>query len=310
MDLSVIICTYNRSASLRRTLESIRGSNTPDHLEWELIVVDNNSDDDSRALVARYQELCSFPVFYVKEQQQGLSYARNCGIHESKGRLIAFTDDDVIADPDWIGCLVKAFAEYEVQCIGGRILPIWEAPKPKWLKEYLYYNVALLDYGNAPLYVETPCVWGANLAFRAEVFEKYGLFDTNRGRVPHKLYGDEETDFIGKLLEHGEKILYLPDAVVHHCISKKRMEKAYFRRCKFDQGELHGILFKDSSCRSIAGIPCFALKRFLGSIWYLAWSTLTFSAESFECQRQAIYTLGFLTGSLKRNSAKADARGE
>ena len=300
MDLNVVICTYNRSASLARTLESIRGSCIPDHLEWELIIVDNNSDDDTRAVVERYQELCAFPVLYVKERRQGISHARNRGINASTGRFIAFTDDDVIVDRNWIGNIVRAFAEYDVQCIGGKILPVWEKPKPKWLSKDLYGYIALLDYGDRPLYMEKPLLWGANLAVKAEAFEKYGLFDTTRGRLPHKLYAGEETHFLVRLLEQGEKIVYLPDVIVHHCISKKRMRKAYFRKWNFDQGELHGMLFDDCSCGSIAGIPRFAVKSLVDSMVYFLLTCVTSNGDSFEYQRRAIYYAGFITGRLKR----------
>ena len=213
MDLNVIICTYNRSASLKRTLESIGGACIPERLEWELIIVDNNSDDDTRAVVESYQQNSSLPIVYLKEKKQGLSHARNCGITASRGKIIVFTDDDVIVDRNWIGNIVKAFAEYDVQCIGGRILPVWAEPQPKWLSKCLWADIALLDYGDHPLYMETPNLWGANLAVKAESFQKYGHFDTDRGRIPEKLYGDEEVHFLGKLLDHGEKLLYLPHAV-------------------------------------------------------------------------------------------------
>lgn len=300
MDLNVIICTYNRSASLQRTLESIRSSSLPDHLEWALIIVDNNSADDTRAVVERYQELCRFPIFYVKESQQGLSHARNRGISESTGKLIAFTDDDVVVDPNWIGSIVKAFAEYDVQCIGGRILPIWAKPKPKWLSVYFHPNLALLDYGDAPFYLDAPKLWGANLAFKAEAFQKYGLFDTNRGRLPHKLYGDEESHFLSTLLQQKERILYLPQAIVHHCIPEHRMSRGYFRKWNFHQGELGAILSEDIHCGSLWDDLYFAFRGLAVSVLYFSLSFLTSGKESFDYQRKAAYRLGFTKGRLMK----------
>jgi glycosyltransferase involved in cell wall biosynthesis len=299
MDISVVVCTYNRSASLRRTLESIRGSFVTSDLEWELIIVDNNSEDDTRDVVETYQELCEFRIRYVKEELQGLSYARNRGINESKGSFIAFTDDDVIVDRNWIGNIVTAFAEYDVQCIGGRILANWEKPKPKWLSKELYGYLALLDYGDFPFYLDKPELWGGNLSFKAEAFQKYGLFDTNRGRLPNKLYGDEETHFLSKLLEGKEKILYLPNAIVHHCIPKERMRKPYFRKWQFDRGELHGILLGDCLRRSILGVPYYAIKELISNVLFFLISLLTSNENSFKYQMKVIYSSGVLIGRLK-----------
>jgi glycosyltransferase involved in cell wall biosynthesis len=304
MDLNVIICTYNRSASLSRTLESIRESSIPDSLEWELIVVDNNSADDTKAVVEKYQKLCNFPISYVKELQQGLSHARNRGINEASGRILAFTDDDVIVDRHWIGNIAKAFDRYDVQCIGGKILPLWEGPKPRWLSVHFHPNLALLDYGDLPFYVEKANLWGANLAFKAETFLKYGLFDTNRGRIPDKLYGDEESHFLGKLLQKEERILYVPDAVVHHCISKDRMKRSYFGKWNFDQGELHGILSQDPHYGNIFAVVIIVLRAITISLIQFAVSFLISPKNAFNYQRKAAYRLGFTKGRLRRHYKK------
>ncbi len=197
------------------------------------MVVDNKSTDNTKEIVEDFQEHYPFRILYIKEKQQGLSHARNRGVRESKGRLIAFTDDDTVVDKRWVATIIKTFAEHaehNVQCIGGKILPVWEKPPPRWLSEELHDRLALLDYGDVPFYLIRPLIWGANLAVRTEAFKKYGLFSTDRGRLPNKLYSGEETHFLSRLLEGGESILYMPEAIVRHCISAEANEKDVFSK--------------------------------------------------------------------------------
>ncbi len=299
MDLSVIICTCNRPDSLKRTLDSVTDSVIPKDLEWELIIVDNNSKYNTDEIVKSVQDSCSFRVLLVKEDRQGLSFARNRGIHASTGRLIAFTDDDVVVDRNWIGAVVKAFTEYDVQCLGGKILPVWEKRVPGWLSEELYDRLALLDYGDVPFFLNKPVIWGANFAVRADAFETYGLFSTDRGRLPDKLYSGEETNFVSRLLEKGESILYMPDAVVHHCISGERMRKRYFRRWMFQHGELHGLLLGDYPYENFLGIPDYAAEKFRSDTSEFLRKLLAWNKKSFVYQLQVIESLGFMLGRLK-----------
>jgi glycosyltransferase involved in cell wall biosynthesis len=304
MDLSVVICTCNRSASLKRTLDSVNRLFIPENLEWELIIVDNNSKDDTEEMVNGVQERCNLPILFVKEEQQGISFARNRGIREAKGRLIAFTDDDVVVDQRWIGAVVKTFSEYDVQCIGGKILPVWEKPVPAWLLEDLYDRLALLDYGNVPLYLKEPVIWGANFAVRAAAFETYGLFSTERGRLPDKLYSGEETFFMSSLLEGGESILYMPDAIVHHCISEERMRKMYFRRWMFQHGELHGLLLGDYPYENFLGIPDYIVRKLREDLSAFLGTLLPLNNKCFVHQLRIIESLGFIIGRLKYKYGK------
>ena len=131
-------------------------------------------------------------------------------------------------------------------CVGGKILPIWEITKPKWLKSKLCNHLALLDYGDSVVYIEKPQIWGANFAVRSEMFQKYGMFDWNLGRRPGKLYSHEETELLQRLLNAGEKLLYYPSSIIYHHIPDYRMTKKYIRKWRFDQGELEGILIGDT----------------------------------------------------------------
>jgi GT2 family glycosyltransferase len=228
-------------------LNSLREALIPDGLACEFIVVDNNSDDDTRLVFEEIEQRCNSPIKYVFVNKSGLSYARNRGVREARGDIIAFTDDDVIVDKNWIQNIDRAFKEHDdVACVGGKILPIWETPKPEWLKSRWYSYLALLDHGDCAAYMDHPVLWGANIAFKSEVFKKYGLFDSNLGRRPGKLYSHEETDFLHRLRNAGEKLLYYPELIIYHHVPGNRTSKNYFRKWRFDHGELHGVLMGDA----------------------------------------------------------------
>ncbi|MGA9109397.1 MAG: glycosyltransferase [Smithella sp.] len=301
MKFSVVICTFNRAESLRRTLKSLREVVIPNHLSCEFIIVDNNSNDDTRLVVEEIEKHFELKIKYVFEDKQGISYARNRGIKEARGEIIAFTDDDVIVDKYWIQNIDKAFKEHDdVACIGGKILPIWEIPKPKWLKPDLYGYLALLDYGDFVVYMDTSKIWSANLAVKSEIFKKYGLFDTNLGRIPKKLYSGEETQFLQRLLTAGEKILYHPLLIVHHYIPANRISKQYMRKWEFDNGEMEGILLKDTKYSDIMVYHHRTTKiRLLKNVIVSLLKIVCFTNDRFNHELRICHVLGFLSGRIK-----------
>jgi len=253
--ISAVVCTYNRCESLKRTLKSFSEVVSPEGYSWELVLVDNNSKDETKMIAEEFKEGSGLNVKYIFEAKQGLSYARNRGINHSKGEIIAFTDDDVMVDRYWLSNIGRAFEEHDASCVGGKILPIWETPHPQWLRQDLHYMLALLDYGDKPFYVKSPIVWGANFSVKADIFKKYGGFDTHLGRIPGRLFAGEETEFVRRILNEGEKILYDPDAVVHHYIPSDKISKKYFRKWKYDQGVLRASLLRSSNHKKYLGMP-------------------------------------------------------
>ncbi len=277
----------------------------PKGLEWELLIVDNNSTDKTKEVVDDYIKTSWINCRYVFESKQGHSYARNRGVNEASGEIIAFTDDDVLLDQYWLKNIDQVFKGNNISCVGGRIFPIWEIRCPEWLSRnlwnviYLYGGLALLDYGEKPLYLNEAIIWGANFAVKKEMFDKYGIFNTLLGRVPGKLYAGEETTFIGSLIENGEKVLYAPDIIVHHCIPAERMRKSYFRKWLFDHGELSAIKMGIYSHRNILGIPLYLIKSTAMSFirWVIA---LPLSRDRcFIKELELLSNIGFIFGRLR-----------
>jgi glycosyltransferase involved in cell wall biosynthesis len=307
MKFSIVVCTFNRSASLRRMLKSLQDLVIPDHITCEVIVVDNHSDDDTRLVVEETAKHFTSEIRYVFEDKKGLSHARNRGIKEAGGEIIAFTDDDVIADKHWIQNIDRAFKEYaDAACAGGKILPVWEIPRPKWLKPDLYGYLALLDKGDSSAYMDALDIWGANFAVKSEMFKKYGLFDTNLGRTPAKLYSGEEAEFLLRLQNAGEKILYYPLSIIHHHIPACRMSKKYMRRWEFDNGEMEGILMKDTKHSDTMiyhhhPTKITSLKHVMVSLLKIVF----FADDRLNHELKICHISGFLSGRMKRMLAKS-----
>lgn len=239
MDFSVVVCTYNRPASLRETLESFTRLAVPPNLSLELLVVDNNSSDDTARVVQKFAEFSGLSIRYLFEPRQGKSHALNAGVREARGEVVAFTDDDVLFDPQWLINLEDLFKEYECIGVGGRVVPVWNHPKPSWLEMDGRQTVVHFDKGEAIRLFgadEGPPI-GANMAFRREAFEKYGLFRTDLGPGTGKqriTCEDEEFGF--RVMKAGEKILYAPAAIVYHPVDTQRLTQSYALRWSFNLG--------------------------------------------------------------------------
>jgi glycosyltransferase involved in cell wall biosynthesis len=273
---------------------------TADDFLWELVIVDNNSNDETNDVVSQFRATTTINVNYVVEKRQGLSFARNCGIQVKKGKITVFTDDDVVVDKFWLSNMVQAFKRYGAGCVGGKILPLWEYPPPKWLGSELYSYLALLDLGEDVLRLKTPNIWGANFAVASVLFEKYGGFDTKLGRQPNKLYGLEETALLDKLIRGGEKVYYCPEVVVHHCIPATRMKKAYFRKWKFDEGENRAIRSQDAEVKKPFRMLFKHIEHLIRTMVHFCRIVSFKPEEAFVDELKAISDLGYIRQTFRQ----------
>lgn len=236
-DITVVICTYNRSVSLARALTSIFASSGADFSSWEILVVDNNSTDDTRDVVDGFEKHYPGRIRYRFEPLQGLANARNSGVDAVITPLLAFTDDDVLVEAGWLQQLVSAFDDPHVVAVGGPVVPLWNSPKPHWLPQSRRYSLAPLALFDPQLNGNQLCEspFGANMAFRRALFAKYGKFRSDLGRTGKDLLSNEDTEFCERLLDGGEIIAFAPSAIVQHPILDERLSKSYFLRWWFDK---------------------------------------------------------------------------
>jgi glycosyltransferase involved in cell wall biosynthesis len=243
-DATILIATYNRATLLGETLDSIRRLRVRPGRQWEVLVVDNNSTDDTRAVVERHGAGFPVPLRYLFEARQGRSSALNAGIAASDGEVIAMTDDDVIVDEGWLDAACDVLLEKDgaIGYAGGPVAPIWEVDPPAWLdltRGDLWGTIAIQDHGDRPfVYEEARRVpLGANMAARRSFFTTIGSFRADLGRSSGRLVlGQEVPELLTRARAAGLRGMYLPAMRVRHHIPAKRLTRSYFRRWWFGKG--------------------------------------------------------------------------
>ena len=237
--LTLIICTYNREKYIGPLLDSIAKNDYPT-TDYEIVLVDNNCTDNTRGVcelfAAAHPEVT---LRYVVEPEQGLSAARNKGIKEAKGDIIIYVDDDALVDSDYIRIYAEHFAAHpDTMAAGGPIEPLYETEEPSWMSPYTKALLtAWMNYGDKVReYPQGRYPGGGNAAYRKEVFDRVGLFNTELGRKGNLLLASEEKDIFDKMKALGMKVLYLPTPVLHHSIPQSKLEEDYFNRLTLQIG--------------------------------------------------------------------------
>ena len=239
LDLSLIIATYNRAEQLMVTLESVAMQHHPT-ARWECIVVDNNSKDNTRERVEAFAAAHpTLQLRYCFEQNQGLSYARNRGIEEAKGEILAFVDDDERIVEEFIAAYVELFASHpDAMSAGGKIIAEYPTGRPHWMSKYTERPIANpMDFGHSVKpFPKGRIPGGGNMAMRRVVFERIGMFDTSLGRTGKQLIGGEESDLFERIEAAGMACYYVPRAVMYHIIPESKLTLDYFSRLAYNTG--------------------------------------------------------------------------
>jgi glucosyl-dolichyl phosphate glucuronosyltransferase len=242
--VSAIICTHNRSNYLKKALESLLKQDFPaDH--YEIIVVDNCSVDDTNKVVSRYSE--GTRLRYLYEPVLGLSHARNTGWTNATGKYVAFLDDDAIASPDWLNKILIVFETIKPRpgCVGGKVVPIWEGPRPGWLSDWLLHGLALVDWSDHPhILADLSQEWliGTNLAIPVEVLQKIGGFTHRLDRVGKSLLSSGDVFLEKQVAQLGYSVFYHPEILVNHHIMDARLDQSWFFRRYYWQGVSDAVM--------------------------------------------------------------------
>ena len=294
MNITVIVCTYNRGDLLAKALDTIAVQTVPEPFKWEVLVVDNNSSDRTRELVESYCVKNPARFRLVSERQQGLSHARNTGIRNARGEILAFTDDDIHVESGWLWNLTSSLHSGEWAGAGGQIMPICSGILPNWLTIDDFRTLgafAGFDLGTVAGPLTRP-PYGGNMAYRRDTFEKYGGFRVDLGRSGTNLEGREEVEFANRLLARGEKLRYEPAAVVRHSVPECRMSKSYVLRWYYSNGRSEVVdLGPPTDARwKLGGVPLYLFRRL--ARWTLQWMISIGAPRRFTCRRTVWYLAG------------------
>lgn len=234
--VSIVIPTYNREKMLSITIDSFINQLYPKN-RYEIIVVNNNSKDNTQSVINSYIEKYPNLIKTCFESRQGVHYARNTAAHATKGELLYYTDDDMIADENLIKNLVQVFIDNsDVASASGKVIPEWEIEPPVWVKENLNNGwLSLNDLGDQTIISKDDIgVFSCHQMLRREVFFKSGGF--NPENTAGEWIGDGETGLNIKIKELGFKFAYVGTSVIKHMIPPSRMTQEYLDKRLANQG--------------------------------------------------------------------------
>jgi glycosyltransferase involved in cell wall biosynthesis len=300
--ISVIIATHGRHASLVRTLEALARQDLP-RTAFEIVVVDNASTDGTPAVVRQLARRPGFPpLILLQEPRPGKTYAVNTGLGAAHGDLLAFTDDDVVPEPQWLRALSGAITETGADFAVGRIAPLWEAPPPAWVGPALHGVLAIPDNGPRRLEVrsgvnEHLMALAGNLAVRSGVFAAIGTWRTDLGKELGSLRSGEDHEFFLRMLRAGCRGVYEPTARVTHFVPAARLNRPYFRRWLYENGQMVAGLERQfpSTPHHVLGIPRYLWRQAARDLLDLAKGCRPGAArERFAAETRVLWFLGFL----------------
>jgi glycosyltransferase involved in cell wall biosynthesis len=298
IQISAIICTYNRDTYLGAAIDSLLSQDLA--ALFEVIVVDNGSSDRTQEVV---QQRASDPrVKYVYEPTIGLSVARNTGAKNASAEVLAYLDDDAVASPQWLRSLYSAYQQNSQLAIaGGKVTLIWPpgVEQPKWLSPGLAANLGAYDLGDSDISIQKPGLTprGLNYSIRRQFLADVGGFDPHLGRVGKNLLSNEELQMTELALQRGWEVYYLPKATVAHHVAPERLKPSWFLNRGWWQGISECYREQLAGKAGVEQLPRGGERFFRGlykSLQYI-WNP----AERFDKLVYAYGQIGYLNAAIK-----------
>jgi glucosyl-dolichyl phosphate glucuronosyltransferase len=325
---SIVICTFNRAALLRETLASLQALNPPDECATGIIVVDNNSTDDTPAVIAESaRDAIRFPVTGLVEPRQGKSFALNTALAHATGEILALADDDVLPSREWLRRIVDDFRSHDVTFVFGKVLPRWErVPPPALLTKQaqdIWGPLALVDYGDVPVEYHAENTGqrlpiGANLAFLRDAIIQIGGWRTDLGKVNNTLISGEDHEIFLRLRRAGLYAGYYdPLASVDHFVPASRVTRRYFRRWFFWHGKTQALILDDlypeldmARVPRVAGAPRFSWRQAFQQLG--RWAKTAVGRDrlsAFINELRVLQYAGFFIECFRRSRSRAGTAG-
>lgn len=260
--IDIIISTFNRANSLKRTLLSLEEMKWPSGYEYSVIAADNNSTDETRELVEGLAKRLPYKLRYCQESKPGKAHAMTKGLNLSKADIAAFIDDDVTLDANWMDVVIKNFQDKRISGLTGKIIPVYTLPKPTWYSDQLSIVLGSVDL--MPERKETRFATGANMAFRRTVLETVGFTGELNGLV------NEDTLLSHKVNKQNFKIMYDPSLIVYHHFQEEKFNREYFRQYYWNSGRTIAFVSQQSDQqekKKIFGIPLWRFRQAFEHQW-------------------------------------------
>ena len=303
--ISVIICSFNRSPLIPKLLADFRAKSAAVAGAWELLFVDNASTDNTAEAVGGFVKEGAMPIRYLFEPRRGKSFALNRGVSEARSDFLAFTDDDVALDDGWFPAAFEASDRRDCAMFGGRVIPMLPARMPRWLldrNDRPVFGGPLVKHDHGP--VEREYDWsmgrpvGSNMFVRKSLFDRYGLFRTDLGYAGGAAVGGEDSEIGFRFMAAKERVLYYPRATVYHPIRQDQLTKSYLLRRYFNHGR-GWARFIDPPRGTVRywNVPRYQLRHFAAAISRFALSDIFLPAgERFRQKADLLFLFGMIAG--------------
>lgn len=239
INISFIICTYNRDKYIATCLECLKNQSAAKE-SYEIVIINNNCTDSSPQLIEKFiHENAHLQIQYHIEEKPGLSHARNKGLRVAKGKMLCFIDDDGFVEEQYTSNLLEYMQNIkDLSSFGGKISPLFETEKPKWMSKYLMPLISALDMGTkVKLFQQNKYPIGANMGISSTFAKQVGDFDINLGRSGTNLLGGEEKDYFLRLKKLNAKTYYLPNCAIKHVIPPHRIQLDFIKKLALGIGE-------------------------------------------------------------------------
>jgi glucosyl-dolichyl phosphate glucuronosyltransferase len=299
--ISAVICTHNRVGYARRALASLVEPGISD--DQEVLVVDNASTDATAKVVS---EFASERVRYLYVPTLGLSHARNAGWQGARGEYVAYLDDDAVACPGWLGRIVEAFETVRPRpgCVGGKVLPRWESPRPPWLSDAVALSLTIVDWPDGPRVlrdVRQEWLAGTNIAVRRVLLQRFDGFTPRLDRVGKRLVSNGDIYLQLLIAAGGDTCWYDPSVAVVHHILASRLAKRWFYRRYYSQGVSDAVmetLLHTLSPRQRLGYVCRHARALRSPGRWRALLSPTDDPEQFAAKCSTLTIIGRIAGML------------
>lgn len=301
MDLDLIVPTYNRSQLLDRCLRSVAGARKPAGLRVTVVIADNNSTDNTSAVIRSFQNDTDLLIKYIFVERQGKSAALNEAISMTQAELIGLVDDDEELDPSWFEVAYREFSEHnETDYIGGPYLPNWEGSPPDWLPNTYRGAIGIVPRPERTAFSPNyhGMLMGGNAIIRRETLERVLPYPEELGKLGSKIRSGEDEVIYHRLLNIGAQGLVVPDLIIYHWIPAERLTKKYFRRWVVGRGLSVGMQIRSRGFEgpSFLGIPRFYFSKPVRSVMSSLLSRDPSGENSFTSQLLCLDCLATLCG--------------
>lgn len=312
--LTFAFCTYNRADRLDRLVSAMRAQACP--VPYEILAVNNNSQDDTQAVLTRLAADDGAPLRWVTESVQGIVAARNRALAEAMDSdILVFIDDDELPSPGLLSAAYDAITREGAQSVGGRVeVDFSGQERPAWLESDLLGFLAQVDYGNAPFWItdDTTPLWTANVAYDMRIFREDASlrFDKRFDRRGNAVGGGSDAKIFKEMLRRNLRLRYRPEMLVLHSVEAWRLSRRYFLRLHYLDGRRTARFELPEYNHTVLGIPPFMLGHAMRHLF----RTIALMLRGGQgLVRQAMnfsYAVGMMTGYRMRRSPNQARLGE